>query len=87
MTDEQNKSPSSKLLCSQFRVVADSVCRPGATKDSGATNKEKNDNLQKSYPRGRRTPPDLKLMPLLTNIAPPYLRCLPPPKLNAVTAQ
>lgn len=55
MTDEKD------MLRSQFRVVADSVCLPGATKDSGATNKEKNDNLQKSSaqvdpgvaPRGR----------------------------------
>lgn len=50
-----------KDIRSQFRFAADNVCRPGATKDTGATNKEKNDNLQKSSaqvdpgvaPRGR----------------------------------
>jgi hypothetical protein len=53
--------PGRLLLRSQFRVVADAVCRPGATKDSGATKKEENKELLKSSaqvdlevaPRGR----------------------------------
>ena len=50
--NEENKPSPGRLLRSQFRVVADAVCRPGATKDSGATKKEANKDVDKeSRPR------------------------------------
>lgn len=46
--NEENKPSPGRLLRSQFRVVADAVCHPGATKDSDATKKEVNKGLEKS---------------------------------------